>query len=119
MLHLSPYLIKQGNKVRFYISLPLLLILSVFPPPPSYLNVENQLQIQYMQFVVNVGCMLEMYVEFDSLFQGYSFYFYFFLFGCGLGFLIFYYFPEYLNLHACKSEMQFALMYLPHSVSPK
>lgn len=22
-----------------------------------------------------------------------------------------YYFPEYLNLHACKSEKQFALMY--------
>lgn len=51
--------------------------------------------------------MLEMYVEFDSLFQGYSFLFVFF-----------YSFPEYLNLHACKSEMQFAHMYLPRSVSP-
>lgn len=54
--------------------------------------------------------MLEMYVEFDSLFQGYRFFVVWL-------FLFFYYFPEYLNLHACKSEMQFALMYLPHSVS--
>lgn len=49
MLHSSPYLIKQGNEVRFYISLPLLFILSVFHLPPSYLNAENQLEIQYMQ----------------------------------------------------------------------
>jgi len=55
--------------------------------------------------------MLEMYVEFDTLFQGYSFFVVWL-------FLLFYYFPEYLNLYACKSEMQFALIYLPHSVSP-
>lgn len=42
--------------------------------------------------------MLEIYVEllFESPYQR-------------LFFL--YYFPEYLNLHACKSEKQFALMY--------